>query len=155
MKLDPDALRRLPPFATLPPDALEALVLCFRERRFATGELVFREGDPAAGLLFVAQGELSVSAHEGGAVVSRGRVRAGEILGETALIDPSPRPISVKAERSSILFEIGEDSVTILRRSAPAAARALTTAAIVGVTRRLRRLSRRVEQALEREGLLP
>jgi CRP-like cAMP-binding protein len=155
MKLDPEMLRRTPAFAALHPAAREALALCFRERRYAAGEVVFREGDPAASLLFVAEGELEARQRVAGTASTVGRIGPGQLVGESALVDPTPRAATVTAVRASTVFEIGEEAVEILRRNAPAAARALTGAAIAGVVRHLRHLQQRLERELDRVGALP
>jgi CRP-like cAMP-binding protein len=155
MRILPDTLRRARAFAALPAPALEALALCFSARRYPAGGVVFREGDPATGLLFVVEGELAATARMGGATVPLRSIEAGQLLGEAALIDPSPRQATVKAVRRSTVYEIGEDAVEILRRNAPEAARALVGAAVAGVTRRLRLLEQRLEQDLERGVSLP
>ena len=54
-----------------------------------------------------------------------------------------------------MVFEIGDDSVGILKRAAPSAARALLAAAVAAVARRLRRLEQRVERELDRGMGLP
>jgi CRP/FNR family transcriptional regulator, cyclic AMP receptor protein len=155
MKLDIDTLRRAPAFAALSTEASQALALCFRGRRYAAGQVVFREGDPAASLLFVADGELEANAHVGGAPSRLGRIGSGQLVGESALIDATPRTATVTAARPSVVYEIGEESVEILRRAAPTAARALTGAAIVGVVRHLRHLQQRIERELDRVGAMP
>ena len=155
MKLDPDLLRRAPAFAALSSSSREALALCFRERRYAAGEVVFREGDPAASLLFVAEGELEARQHAGGAQSRLGRIGPGQLVGESALVDPTPRAATVTAVRTSTVFEIGDEAVEILRRNAPAAARALTGAGIAGVVRHLKHLQQRLERELDRVGALP
>ena len=150
MRLDPDTLRRVPSFAQIAPDALQALALCFTERRFATGDVVFREGDPAAGLLFLADGELAATQRIGNGERAVGRIVAGQLFGESALIDPTPRVATVRAARVSVVFVVGDDSVGILKRAAPSAARALIRASAAAVARRLRRLEQRVERELDR-----
>jgi CRP-like cAMP-binding protein len=155
MAVDPDTLRRAPAFGGLPKAARDALALCFRERRHAAGEIVCREGEPASSLLFVAEGELSMSVRTGGAPRRVARIGPGQLLGEAALIDPTPRSATVVAVRASAVYEIGEESLEVLRRASPAAARALIGAAIAGVARRLRHLEHRVERELERMGPLP
>ena len=113
------------------------------------------EGEPAASLLLLAEGELSVSVRAGGATRRTGRIGPGQLLGEAALIEPTPRSATVTASRPSTVYEIGEDSLEVLRRASPAAARALTGAAIAGVARRLRKMEQRLEQELERMAALP
>jgi len=156
MALDPETLGRAPAFAALPEDARRALALCFRGRRYAAGEVVFREGEPASSLFFLADGELVVSARgPGGAPRQLLRIGSGQLVGESALIDPTPRRATLTAARPSWVYEIGDDSIDILHRNAPAAARALTGAAIGGLARRLRQLEQRVERDLERMSALP
>lgn len=155
MALDPDTLSRAPAFASLPEDARRALALCFRGRRYAPGEIVFREGEPASSLVFIADGELSVSVRAGSSTRQLRRLGKGQLVGESALVDPTPRRATLTATRPSWVYEIADDSVEILRRNAPAAARALTGAAIVALTRRLRQLEQRIERDLERASALP
>ena len=83
MALDPDTLSRAPAFAALPDDARAAMALCFRGRRYATGEIVFREGDPASSLFFVADGEVAVSERApGGGTRQLERLGKGRLAGE-------------------------------------------------------------------------
>ena len=152
MRLDAGILQRAPAFAALPPEAFGALALCFTGRRYAAGEILFREGEPGHSLFFVSEGELVVTMRAGGAPRAVGRIGPGHIVGEGALIDPSPRTATVTASRASMVHELGEDSLEVLRRASPAAARALIGAAIGGVVRRLHRLERRIEQELEDAG---
>jgi CRP-like cAMP-binding protein len=155
MKLDADTLRRTAAFAALPLAAREALVLCFRERRYAPGEVVFSEGEPASSLYLCAEGELETRQRGAGASAWLARIGPGRIFGASALIDPTPRAASVVAVRPSVVFEMGEDAVETLRRNAPEAARALRAAAIASVVRQLRQLQQRVERELDRAGALP
>jgi CRP-like cAMP-binding protein len=155
MRLEADLLRRAPAFAALPHAACEALALCFRERRYASGEVVFGEGDPSVGLIFLAEGELSASVRAGGTARVIARILPGQLVGEGALIDATPRAATVTAVRPSVVFEVGEEAVEILRRAAPAAARALIGAAIAGVARRLSALEQRIERELDRVASLP
>jgi CRP-like cAMP-binding protein len=120
-------------------------------RRYAAGEIVFREGDPATTLFFVAAGQLSAGGR-GGVTMS---VPAGRMFGEGALIDPAPRTATVKAVTASTVFELTEGALDTLRRASPSAARALTGAAIASVARRLRVLEQRVERSMESGVALP
>jgi CRP-like cAMP-binding protein len=155
MPPSPATLRRAPAFAALPEAALTALALCCRERRFATGERVFTEGEPASSLLLVAEGELTVSSRASGTSRPFARVGPGQIIGEAALCDPSPRVATVVAACPALVLEIDADAVEVLRRAAPAAGRALLGTAIAGVARRLRQLEQRIERELERGAALP
>ncbi len=151
MRLEPELLRSVPAFAPLPKSVCEALALCFRGRRYAAGAIVFREGEPATSMFFVAEGELRLTAR---ATRQVRHVAAGHVVGEAALIDHSPRAATAEAARASSVFEIGEDAREILHRAAPEAACALTGVAIGGVARRLKQLEQRIERELERGGPL-
>jgi CRP-like cAMP-binding protein len=153
MKLEPDILRRVPSFAELPVSACAALALCFRGKRYAAGDVLFHEGDPAASMFFVAAGELTLTARIG-RTRHVARVSAGQLVGEWALIDHSPRSATAEAARTSSIYEIGEDAMETLQRAAPAAGCALVSVAIGGVVRRLRQLDRRIERELDRGGPL-
>src|ERR1700679_1075497 len=91
MALDSDTLSRAPAFAALSEDARRALALCFRGRRYATGEMIFREGEPASSLLFIADGEVSVSVRSGSGTRQIRKLGKGQLVGESALVDPTPR----------------------------------------------------------------
>jgi CRP-like cAMP-binding protein len=54
------ALAEIRPFRDLQPATLDALIAEFRRRDLATGELLFREGDPGDSVFLVASGELEV-----------------------------------------------------------------------------------------------
>jgi CRP/FNR family transcriptional regulator len=56
----PEALRKAPLFANLPPDDLRRVAEIASPRRFAKKESVFREGERADGFFVVAQGRVKV-----------------------------------------------------------------------------------------------
>ncbi len=53
-------LQRLPYFASLPADALQALIQYSIKRNYQQGELIFLEGDVAAGLYLILDGSVKV-----------------------------------------------------------------------------------------------
>jgi CRP-like cAMP-binding protein len=130
----------------------EALALCFTGRRCAPGEVVFREGEPSASLFLVGEGSLVAVSRAGGAPREVERYAAGQVIGETSLVDHAPRLATVSAVGQAVVYELAEDAVAALRRNAPAAARALSGAAIRGLVRRLRHLEGRLDRELERAG---
>ncbi len=144
MRLDADMLKLA---VDLDGADVEALRVCFRGRTYRAGATIFREGDPGGALLLVSEGELTVTTRStGGSSSGIGRVVAGELCGEMALIDPAPRSATVTARTDAVAWELGQDAMDVLRRNAPAAARALVQAALRTVARRLRRLGERVDR---------
>jgi CRP-like cAMP-binding protein len=89
----PEALRRVPLFADLTKREVEQIARRFKERRFAAGETVAREGSGGAAFFLIDTGEARVSI--GGE--ERATLQAGDYFGEIALIDGGLRTASVTA----------------------------------------------------------
>jgi CRP/FNR family transcriptional regulator, cyclic AMP receptor protein len=144
MRLDADLLKLA---VDLDDADVEALRVCFRGRQYRAGQTIFREGEPGGYLLLVSEGELTVTTRGAwSASIVIGRVNAGELCGEMALIDPAPRSATVTARTDAVGWELGHDAMEVLRRNAPGAARAVVRAALRTVASRLRRLGERVDR---------
>jgi CRP-like cAMP-binding protein len=88
-----DAVARVPLFAELDKRELEQVARLFKERRFAAGETIAREGSGAAAFYLIDSGEASVTV--GGQ--ARSMLGAGDHFGEIALIDEGDRSATVTA----------------------------------------------------------
>jgi len=88
-----EALRRVPLFAELDQHEVEQIARLFKERRFAKGETVVREGSGGAAFFLIDSGEATVSV--GG--VERASLRPGDYFGEIALIDEGARSATITA----------------------------------------------------------
>ena len=92
-------LGRAPLLRRLPEEALAQLAGSARLRAMRRGETLFRRGDPGTGLLLVVRGRIRISVPS-----SEGRdgvlnlVRAGEVVGEIALLDGHPRTADAIAD---------------------------------------------------------
>jgi len=93
------ALRRVPIFAELDADDLLDLTELATERSIAAGGALCVEGQADSGDLFVVlDGTASVSRKDdGGSESEIARLGAGEVVGELALLDGSPRSATVRA----------------------------------------------------------
>jgi pyruvate,water dikinase len=88
-----EVLRPVPLFADLDDAEREAVARLFKERRFARGETVIREGSGGAAFFVIDAGEATVVV--GGE--ERTTLGPGDWFGEIALIDEGPRSASVVA----------------------------------------------------------
>ena len=96
--MDIEVLRRAPLFASLDDEAFAALTEDITEVDLSRGATLFYEGDQGDQLYFVISGKMKL-----GRTASDGRenlvaiMGPGEIFGEMALFDPSPRSTSATA----------------------------------------------------------
>ncbi len=91
---DPAAMiERVPFFANMSPQDVERIAALFKERRFAAGETVTKEGAGGAAFFVIESGEATVSV--GGR--QRGTLTAGDYFGEIALIDEGARSATITA----------------------------------------------------------
>lgn len=65
--------------------------------RFRTGDIVFAEGDPPRGAFLIESGRIEISSSQFGERRVLGELGAGMLLGETAVIDDSPRSTTARA----------------------------------------------------------
>jgi CRP/FNR family cyclic AMP-dependent transcriptional regulator len=95
-----DVLARVPLFADLAPDELQQVSLLFKERHFAAGETVVKEGSDGAAFFLIVEGEAAVSVH--------GKERAGygpgDHFGEIALIDEGVRAATITATTDLVCY---------------------------------------------------
>jgi CRP/FNR family transcriptional regulator, cyclic AMP receptor protein len=88
-----DAVRQVPLFAELSRREAEQVARLFKERRFAAGETVAREGSGGAAFYLIESGEAVVSV--GGE--QRRTLGPGDCFGEIALIDEGARSATITA----------------------------------------------------------
>ena len=88
-----DVIERVPIFANMGPRDVEAIAALFKERRFAAGETVTKEGAGAAAFFVIKSGEAVVSV----AGRPRSTLTTGDYFGEVALIDEGARSATVTA----------------------------------------------------------
>ncbi len=92
--MDPAVAAAIPILAALSPKARAGVLRSARERTFAPGELVVRQGEPALHIYLIASGTASVE-REGESW--SGRLRAGDFFGELGIIEDHGRTATVVA----------------------------------------------------------
>ena len=89
----PSGLARIPLFAGLSDDELDALSRRVGEFAAPTGRVLIEVGQPGSGLFVIEEGEVEVELPGGGSV----RVGPGEFVGELALLTDDPHHARVRA----------------------------------------------------------
>jgi signal transduction histidine kinase len=131
---DRSLLLRVPLFAALADDDLEWIARACESTDLAAGEVVAAEGDEGDALFVIAAGELEVVKRSRSTDVPIARLGPGEIVGEMAVLEGSPRNATIRAVEPSRIIRVGRDAVLELVRTRPAAAMSI----IRTVTGRLR-----------------
>jgi len=94
----------------LPPDDIEQILPCIRDRHLAPGEILFRSGDPGDALYIVARGKVRVLAEPASGVATPPRSLAelseGNAFGEMALLSGGTRTATVQAIDDTDLLAI-------------------------------------------------
>ncbi len=93
-------LQSVPLFAELTQPDLDEVARLFKERRFAAGETVTKEGAGGAAFFVIGAGEASVSI--GG--VERATLSSGDYFGEIALIDEGARTATITATTDLVCY---------------------------------------------------
>lgn len=88
----PELLRRFPVFSNLSEEELARVAKRLQERVFATDAFVFRRGERADGMYFIASGAVEIAIGE-----KRVRLGRGDFFGEMALLDQTLRSASVRS----------------------------------------------------------
>lgn len=114
-------LADVPLLAGLPAPALDELARASRVRKYATGQVLWNEGDPGEALLVLESGQLRVSRFSGSGVeIVLSVVDAPAAIGELALIDGAPRDASVIAQQPVTVRFVPRTTFHALLRREPA-----------------------------------
>ncbi len=97
--------------------------------RLAAGDTLFQVGEPGESLYVVQSGEIELFIKDtAGQRIPLAIVGTGEVFGELALLDRSPRTATAVALADSELLELDRDDLLLLFRTSPAAALRLLAA---------------------------
>ena len=117
MKVDKEqVLRSSPLFDMLSPPELEILAELSRPRRFATGEVVFHEGDQGDSLFVLARGAVEVVSRRDGKERVFAVLEAPEAFGEMSLIDREVRSATVRAKGDCVALQLSAENFTAFRK---------------------------------------
>jgi CRP/FNR family transcriptional regulator, cyclic AMP receptor protein len=119
-------LRSSPVFRHGSPPALAALVAQATPFDYPAGSFLFRQGEPAAFVLVLTAGEVAiVSPVRGGAEQVHTIMRAGQLVGELALLTDGRRTAGARATSPTTAWAIGRDHFWAFLDVTPGASSAL------------------------------
>jgi CRP/FNR family transcriptional regulator len=124
-------------FKTLSVSEAETLAGRLKTRSLHAGEVLFNLGDPGEEMILVRDGQLAIYMPDPNRPESGQALRifkAGDILGEMALIDNLPRSASARAESDSTIATLGLNDFRDLLASQPEVA----TSVMSGLSGRIR-----------------
>jgi CRP/FNR family transcriptional regulator, cyclic AMP receptor protein len=136
-----ELLGRVPVFETLGEDDLERVSQVAVPRRFAPGQVIFREGDESDTCYIVAGGHArALREHSDGRTIALARFGPGDIFGELAMFDDERRSATVEAMDELQAFAVMSTDMRRLMREHPDIAVKLVTS----LGRRLRAANERL-----------
>ncbi len=149
-------VRKVPLFHDFSDGDCDAMLHVLRARRFTVGEYVFEQGATGDTMVIVLDGRLRVETVDAqGNRQELGAIGPGEIVGESAVLDPAKRSASVVAASDAFVYELNRLGLLSLRNSAPFAASTITTQIISEVTKRLRATNGRIDLLLNPNASAP
>lgn len=132
-----EVLSQIRLFASLTPSEIEALAERTLERRFAPGEVLFREGDPCYGFFVLGEGSVKIfKTSPGGREIMLAVESAPSSVAEIPMFDGGPYPATVSAIDDVTAYLISKQDFRKVCLQNPEAA--LKVLAVVG--KRLRQL---------------
>jgi CRP-like cAMP-binding protein len=139
-------LQSVPLFEGLVEEELSLLAQQCSERRFAAGDRVFREGEPADGLYVIERGAVTIVRDTVGEAVQKlARLGPGGYFGEMGLLDSGQRTATAIASEESTLVHVRKQDLVVLLQKRPLLAVKLRAAII-------RRHGHNVASAVELSG---
>ena len=116
-----DSLRRLPLLAGLPDSDLGWLAGRVETVNIEAGSNLIEEGQPGDAAYIVLDGEFEVIKRSGHQDIVIAVRESGQVFGEMALIEHSPRTATVRAVRRSNVLKIGDEVFQQLLAQSPSA----------------------------------
>ncbi|RLT39321.1 MAG: hypothetical protein DWI57_10485 [Chloroflexi bacterium] len=120
-----DFLRKVPLFSNLPDHDLEVICQMVEERAVPAGQMLFAEGSVGDEAYVIQEGELEILKTNNQREVLLAVRGVGEVIGEMALLESTPRTASVRARTNVMLLAIHQEQLETLLSTSASAARAM------------------------------
>ena len=111
--------KRVPLFANLSPGDLKQVAAIAEEESFAKDDILVQQGEVGDVMFIIASGEVRVIASKDQEEVELARRKAGEYVGEMALISKEPRSATVAAVDNVHTLCLNQKSFESLLRDRP------------------------------------
>jgi signal transduction histidine kinase len=142
-------LRRVPIFTELNDSELDALYASGVETPVAAGEVLVEEGTPPGPIWVILDGTFEVTKRTDTQDIVLSLRKAGDLVGEMAVLEQVPRTATVRALEDSRVLRIDPDAFFAVLSQSPAAVRAV----LHGVASRLRNIERLLVQNMKMASL--
>ncbi|MGY0194604.1 Crp/Fnr family transcriptional regulator [Leptothrix sp. BB-4] len=106
-----ERLQAMPVFGAVSAKAIDDLLTPLRVRQVQAGRYFFRQGDDACSMYVLESGTVEVRKRWQDHDYRLRTLGPGDVFGEMALMDPSPRNASVRAETDCSAIEISPDDL--------------------------------------------
>ena len=149
-------LRAARVFESMTDEEVDAFTVFVTERRLIEGQALFREGDPAASLFVLLQGEVSVSLRgPRGEALTVARLGAGNLLSEHCCLEPGFRSATVAATSRVLCLELTHDALERMLYARPRVASQLLGAILEDLSERVREVELRIATMVDGEAEAP
>jgi len=137
--LPEERLSACPFFEKFAPASLAALAAESQVREFKAGQDIFLQNDPGDFLGIIESGVVEiVKTLITGEEKPLAELRAGEVVGERALLEPKPRSAGTRAKSAARLFILDREAMLRILEEHPAAGVDRLSAVAQALSRRLR-----------------
>jgi signal transduction histidine kinase len=120
-----EKLKNVPLFADLPDQDLQDLSEAITLQQLEKGEMLFEEGDQGDVMYLIDSGEIEILKTSAERQVLLNVLNAGDVVGEMALLDESPRMAGARAGAPTSLLAIKKATFDNLLDQSPSAARSM------------------------------
>ena len=119
VKLGEDPARTIPLFAGLRPSQARVVVLMAEVKKFESGDLIVRTGDPGDEMYVILEGKAEVWAGHGGARRKLTELKRGDVFGEMGFVRRSERTADVVAKSDGEVLAVNQRFLERVQRRYP------------------------------------
>jgi len=140
------ALKKVPVFASLKNKELDEIEKLTHERKYQTGEHVFKQFAPAEGMFIIITGSVEIYIENEGAKNILAELNDHDFFGEIALLDDKPRSAGAIATTPSILLGFFKPDLLSLMERNPALSNKILTNLGTVLSERLRKTNEQLAE---------